>query len=133
MKEVLFFNLFIMRSMNKVMLIGHLVQDPELRQTKNGKAVANFAIATNRSAKDDDGTKKEIAEFHRVVAWSKLAEIVSQYLTKGTAVFIEGRLIYNVFNDKDGNRHHSTEIVADGLNILSPKKRDDKTEQIVAV
>lgn len=122
-----------MRTMNKVMLVGHLVQDPELRQTKNGKAVANFAVATNRSAKDEDGTKKEVAEFHRVVAWSKLAEIVSQYLTKGTAVLIEGRLIYNVFNDKDGNRHHNTEIVANELNILSPKKREEKAEQIVTV
>lgn len=113
-----------MRSLNRVMLIGHLAQDPELRQTKNGKAVANFAIATNRSFKDDDGNRKEIADFHRIVAWSKLAEIASQYLAKGTAVFIEGRLVNSVFDDKDGNRQHKTEIVADGLNILSPKKRE---------
>ena len=119
-----------MRSFNRVMLIGHLAQDPELRQTKNGKAVANFAIATNRSAKDDDGNKKEIADFHRIVAWSKLAELVSQYLSKGAAVFVEGRLVNSTFDDKDGNRHYKTEIVADGLHFLSPKKHESSFQEI---
>jgi len=112
------------------MLIGHLAADPELRQTKSGKAVANFPLATNRLVKSEEGKKQEVADFHRVVAWSKLAEICSQYLIKGMAVFIEGRLTNTSFDDKDGVRHFRTEIVADTLNILTPKKSRDGVEEL---
>ncbi len=119
-----------MRSLSRVMLIGHLAADPELRQTKSGKAVANFPLATNRLVKSEEGKKQEVADFHRVVAWSKLAEICSQYLIKGMAVFIEGRLTNTSFDDKDGVRHFRTEIVADTLNILTPKKSRDGVEEL---
>lgn len=111
-----------MRSLNRVMLIGHLAADPELRQTKNGHTVVSFPMATNRVLNSKDGTKRELVDFHRVLAWNKLAEICNQYLVKGMAVYVEGRLANHSFDDKDGNKHFRTEIVSDELNILTWKK-----------
>lgn len=111
-----------MRSLNRVMLIGHLAAEPELRQTKNGHTVVNFPIATNRVFKNEDGSKKEIVDFHRVLAWNKLGDICGEYLHKGQAIYVEGRLYNHSFDDNDGKKHFRTEIVADGLNILTWKK-----------
>ncbi|MDA1060700.1 MAG: single-stranded DNA-binding protein [bacterium] len=117
-----------MRSLSRVTLIGYLAADPEMRQTKLGRFVANFPLAINRNVKTEEGKKQEVADFHRIVAWSKLADICSQYLFKGMGVFVEGRLINTSYDDKDGVRHFRTEIVADTLNILTPKKSEVEVE-----
>lgn len=111
-----------MRSLNRVMMIGNLAADPELRQTKSGHSLSTFAVATSRTVLDENGDKKEITDFHRVVAWAKLAEICSQYLVKGMAVFIEGRLMNRSFDDKEGHRHYRTEVSLEDLNILTWRK-----------
>ncbi|MEK7085848.1 MAG: single-stranded DNA-binding protein [Patescibacteria group bacterium] len=111
-----------MRSLNRVMLIGHLAADPELRQTKNGHTVVSFPMATNRILRNGDGSKREVVDFHRILAWDKLGQICGEYLVKGMAVYIEGRLSNHSFEDKDGNKHFRTEIVTDELNILTWKK-----------
>jgi len=105
-------------SVNKVILIGHLGADPEIRYTPTGAPVANLRIATNESWKNKNGQKEERTEWHRVVAWSKLAELASQYLTKGRQVYIEGRIQTRSWDDKDGQKKYSTEIVATGIQFL---------------
>jgi single-strand DNA-binding protein len=102
--------------------MGHLAADPELRQTKTGIAVAQFPLAVNYSVKEKNGEKSEMADFHRIVAFRGLADICIKYLAKGMAVYVEGKLMNNVFDDKNGNRHYRTEIIADNLNILTWKK-----------
>jgi len=118
-----------MRSLNKVMLIGNAVKDPELKYTPQGTAVCSFSVATNREWKDSTGQKKEEATFHRVIAWGKLGEIISQYLTKGSKVYLEGRLSNRQWKDQAGVDHYMTEIVADELILLDNKKT---VQQIVA-
>lgn len=108
------------RSLNKVLLIGNLTADPELRYTPSGKAVASFSIATNRSYTSNNETKEE-TEFHRIVAWDKLAEICSEYLTKGKKVYAEGRLQTRKWTDKEGNDRQTTEIVINELLMLGEK------------
>jgi single-strand DNA-binding protein len=110
-----------MRSLNKVMLIGHLAADVELRQTKKGSPVANFPIAINRMIQGEEG-KTETVDFHRIVVWGRLAEVCDEYLVKGMAVYIEGRLINHSFDDKDGKKQFRTEITADNVNFLTWKK-----------
>jgi single-strand DNA-binding protein len=109
------------RSLNKVMLIGNLTRDPEVRYTEAGTAVASFSIATNRTWKDANQVKQEDVAYHRIVAWSKLAEICGQLLTKGKKVYIEGRIQYRKFTDKTGAERDSTEIVAENMMILDAK------------
>ena len=108
------------RSLNKVMLIGNLTRDPELRYTPSGTAVATFGMATNRGWTTDAGDRQEDTQFHRVVAWSKLAEICGQLLFKGRKVFIEGRLQTRKFTGQDGQQREITEIVAE--NMMSPSR-----------
>lgn len=110
-----------MRSLNKVQLIGNLTRDPELRYTPQGTAVCTFSVATNRQWTTDQGEKKEDAEFHRVVAWSKLAEICSQMLSKGTRVYVEGRLQTRNWIGQDGNERTTTEIVASDMITLTSR------------
>lgn len=112
------------------MLIGHLAADPELRQTRNGNSVANFPLATNRKALNEEGKKQEIADFHRIIAWRGLADVSEKILKKGMAVFVEGRIINHSFEDKDGNRHYRTEIVADNLNLLTSKKSKKGMQEV---
>ncbi len=119
-----------MRSLNKVFLMGHLAADPELRQTKSGFSVANFPLATNRSVKTDNGDKSEITDFHRIIVWRGLADVCEQYLAKGSAVYIEGKIVNRSFEDKTGNRHFRTEITADDVNILTWKKTKNGSGQI---
>lgn len=110
------------RSLNKVILIGNLTRDPELRYTPQGTAVCTFGIATNRQWTTDAGEKKEDAEFHRAVAWNKLAEICSQLLTKGRKVYVEGRLQTRSWTGQDGNQRTSTEIVINDMIILDSRR-----------
>ncbi len=98
---------------NKAFVFGNLTRDPELRSLPSGNAVANFAVATNRTWKDKEGVKREDAEFHNIVTFGRQAEIVSQYLRKGSSVFIEGRLQTRSWDDQNGVKKYRTEIVAD--------------------
>lgn len=107
------------KSLNKVMLIGNLGKDPELRYTTSGVAVASFTLATNESWKDQDGNTQERTEWHNVVAWRKLAEICGEWLKKGNKVYIEGRIQTRSYDDKNtGQKRYITEIVADDMIML---------------
>lgn len=106
------------RSLNKVQLIGNIVRDPEVRYTPKNTAVANFTVATNRSWSDANGQTQEDAEFTRVVAWGKLAEIVGQILSKGRKVYVEGRLQTRSWETKEGEKRYTTEVVADQIIAL---------------
>lgn len=112
------------RSLNKVMLIGNLTRDVELKYTPNGTAVATFGMATNRGWTTDAGERNEDTQFHRIVAWSKLAEICDQLLFKGRKVFIEGRLQTRKWTGQDGAQRETTEIVAENMMILDNRRRD---------
>ncbi|MEK6201726.1 MAG: single-stranded DNA-binding protein [Desulfobulbaceae bacterium] len=107
--------------LNKVMLIGNLGKDPEIRYTQSGTAVATFNVATTESWKDKDGQKQESTEWHRVVAWQKLAETCGEYLHKGSKVYIEGKLQTRKWQDQNGNDKFTTEIVAREMKMLSPR------------
>ncbi len=118
------------RNLNKVMLIGNLTRDPEMRYTPQGSAVASFVIATNRQWMTD-GEKKEAADFHNVVAWNKLAEICGQLLKRGTKVFVEGRLQSRSWQDAaTGQKKYKTEVVIDDMIILTNKKTEGGEEEI---
>ncbi|OGM11524.1 hypothetical protein A2Z22_00550 [Candidatus Woesebacteria bacterium RBG_16_34_12] len=109
------------RSLNKVQLIGNLTRDPELRYTPQGTAVCSFGLATNRQWTTDAGEKREDAEFHRIVAWQKLAELCAQLLTKGRKVFVEGRLQTRRWQTQDGQDRMTTEIVINDMIILDSR------------
>lgn len=110
-----------MNSLNRAELIGNLTRDPELKTTQNGKSVATVGIATNRTWKDSSGQKHEEAEFHNIVCWGKLAEIVNDYLNKGMKAYFAGRLQTRTWEDEAGIKHYRTEVVADDMIILSPR------------
>jgi len=105
-------------SVNKVLLIGRLGNNPEIRYTNTGTAVANFNLATSESWNDKTGQKQERTEWHRVVVWGKLAELCEKYLAKGRQCFVEGRLQTRSWDDKDGNKRYTTEIVANTVQFL---------------
>lgn len=109
------------RSWNRVELIGNLTRDPEMRYTPSGSAVVTFGLATNRYYTTSEGEKKEEADFHRLVAWNKLAEICHQFLKKGIKVFISGRLQYREWESQDGQKRRDAEITIEDMIILSPK------------
>jgi len=111
-----------MRSLNRVQLIGNLGQDPEVRYTNAGKAVCNFSVATSHTWKDGEGNPQEKTEWHKIVAWGKLAEICSQYLAKGRKVFVEGRLQTRKWQGQDGNDRYTTEIVIDNMIFLGGRE-----------
>ena len=119
-----------MASINKVILVGNLGKDPDIRFTANGDQVCNITIATTDSWKDKaSGEKKEATEWHRVVLFKKLGEIAGQYLKKGSQVYIEGSLRTNKWKDKNGNERYTTEIVADEMQMLGSRpsaERDSK-------
>jgi single-strand DNA-binding protein len=107
------------RGINKVILVGHLGRDPEVRYAPSGQAIANVTIATSEQWKDKNtGEKQERTEWHRVVFFSRLAEIVGEYLKKGSQVYVEGRLQTRKWQDKDGNDRYTTEIVANDMQML---------------
>jgi single-strand DNA-binding protein len=109
------------KSINKIILIGNLGQDPELRYTSSGVAVASFSMATSESWKDQDGNAQEKTQWHKLVAWRKLAEIVGEYLKKGSKVYVEGRIQYRSYDDKNGVKRDITEIVVDQMLMLDSK------------
>lgn len=117
------------RSLNKVQLIGNLTRDPELRYTPSGAAVCSFSIATNRAWTTDSGEKKEDAEFHRIVSWNKLAEICSQFLTKGRKVFVEGRLSTRSWTAQDGTQKQTTEVIISDMILLDNRRTEGETPE----
>jgi len=115
-----------MAGINKAILIGRLGSDPEIRYTPSGVAVANFSIATSEEWKDkDSGEKKERTEWHRIVAWRRLGEICGEYLSKGRQVYIEGRIQTRSWEDKEGNKKYTTEIVASDVQFLGSRDMSD--------
>ena len=107
-----------MASVNKVILIGNLGRDPELRYTQGGQAVANFSVATSERYNDKSGNPQERTEWHRIVVWGKQAENCSQYLSKGRSCYVEGSLRTNEWEDKEGNKRSTTEVVAQRVQFL---------------
>lgn len=110
------------RGLNKVMIIGNLGRDPEMRYTPSGRPVTTFSVATSRSWNTSEGEKRIETEWFNVVAWSSLAEICKQHLTKGQQVYIEGRLQTRYWDDAEGNKHTSVEIVANEMIILGERR-----------
>jgi len=110
-----------MASLNKVMLIGNLGKDPEMRYTTSGQAVTGFSLATSEKFKGKSGEWEERTEWHNITLWGKLAEIAGEYLSKGKTVYIEGRLQTRKWQDKSGNDRYTTEIVGEKMQMLSPK------------
>lgn len=110
-----------MASLNKVMLIGNLGKDPEVRYTASGTAVAGFSIATSEKFKGKDGEWQERTEWHNITLWGRLAEIAGEYLAKGKTVYIEGRLQTRKWQDRDGKDRYTTEIVGEKMQMLSGK------------
>ncbi|MBI5047510.1 MAG: single-stranded DNA-binding protein [Deltaproteobacteria bacterium] len=107
-----------MAGVNKAILVGRLGKDPEIKYMPSGTAIANFTMATSENYKDKDGQKQERTEWHRIVAFGKLAEICGEYLAKGKQVYIEGRIQTRSWDDKDGNKKYMTEIVANTMQML---------------
>jgi single-strand DNA-binding protein len=113
------------RGLNKVMVIGNLGRDPEMRYTPSGRPVTTFSIATSRTWNTSEGEKRVETEWFNVVAWSSLAEICKQYLTKGQQVYIEGRLQTRHWDDAEGNKHTSVEIVASEMIMLGDRREQE--------
>lgn len=107
-----------MAGVNKVILIGNLGKDPEVRHLENGAAVANFPIATTESYKDKNGNRQDQTEWHNIVLWRGLAEIAEKYLRKGNQIYIEGKLRSRSWEDKEGNTRYITEVVGDNMTML---------------
>lgn len=117
------------RSLNRVILIGNLTRDPELKYTPSGTAVCTFGVATNRSWTTSDGQTKEDVQYHRIVAWQKLAELCGKILTKGRKVYLEGRITYRNFTGKDGQQRSITEIVLDDFIVFSDGRKTNNNDQ----
>ena len=116
-----------MASVNKVIILGNVTKDIELRYTPNGTAVVSLGVATNRNWKNKDtGERMEEAEFHRVVAYDRLAEIIGEYCKKGKPIYVEGRLKTRKWQDKDGKDTYTTEIVAESLQLLGGREDGDR-------
>ncbi|TAH51291.1 MAG: single-stranded DNA-binding protein [Chloroflexota bacterium] len=111
------------RGLNKVMIMGNLGRDPEMRYTPSGKPVTSFSVAVSRTYMKPEGERAEVTDWFNVVAWGRLAEICSQYLTKGSMVYVEGRLETRSWEGENGQKHYRTEVVANDVNILDRKAR----------
>ena len=118
------------RSLNRVILIGNLTRDPELKYTPSGTAVCSFGVATNRSWKTADGETKEETQYHRIVAWQKLAELCGKLLTKGRKIYLEGRLVYRTFTGRDGQQRTVSDIVLDDFIVFGDGRKTTVEEQI---
>ena len=114
-----------MAGVNKVILVGNLGKDPEVRHLENGATVANFPIATTESFKDRNGNRQEQTEWHNIVLWRGLAEIAEKYLKKGNQVYIEGKLRSRSWEDKEGNTRYITEVIGDNLTMLGGRNDDN--------
>lgn len=116
-------------SVNKVILLGRLGQDPELKYTPSGAAVCNFSMATSENWTDKGGQKQDKTEWHRIVVWAKLAELCNQYLSKGRQAYVEGRLQTRSWDDKSGNKRYTTEIVASTIQFIGGPSADQGKSQ----
>jgi single-strand DNA-binding protein len=116
-----------MSSLNKVMLIGNLGKDPEVRYTPEGTPVANFSLATSENWTDKSGSRQDHTEWHTIVAWSRLADLAKKYLSKGRQVYIEGRLRTREWNDRDGNKRRTTEVIATQMVLLGSRSQSSDT------
>ena len=116
------------RGLNKVMIIGHLGRDPELRYTPSGRPVTSFSVATTRTWTSSDGERREETEWFNVVAWGNLAEICKTHLSKGQQVYIEGRLQTRGWEDESGTRHYRTELVASEMILLGERLSSDEDD-----
>ena len=114
-----------MSGINKVILVGHLGKDPEVRHLDSGSSMVSFSLATSESYSTKDGKKVEQTEWHNVVIWRGLAEIAAKYLRKGKLIYLEGKLRTRVYDDKEGNKRYTTEIVADNFTMLGRKSDND--------
>ncbi|RSK49308.1 single-stranded DNA-binding protein [Hymenobacter rigui] len=121
-----------MASVNKVILIGHLGKDPEVRHLEGGNSVANFTMATNEYYKDKQGNRVERTEWHTVAAWRGLAELAEKYLRKGQQVYVEGRIRTRQYQDKDNQTRYVTEIIAEEISLLSNRPATDSAQPVVA-
>jgi single-strand DNA-binding protein len=110
-----------MSSLNKIMLIGHLGRDPEIRYTTDGSPVANFSLATSETWTDKNGNRQEHTEWHTIVAWTRLADLAKRFLVKGRQVYIEGRIRSREWNDRDGNKRRTTEVIASQMVLLGSR------------
>ena len=118
-----------MAGINKVILVGRLGRDPEVRYTPSGVTVANFSVATSEEWKDrDTGQKQERTEWHKIVAWRRLGEICGEYLKKGSQVYVEGRLQTKSWEDRDGNKRYTTEVIAQNMQMLGSANRGGRAE-----
>lgn len=117
------------RTLNKVMLIGNVGRNPELKYTPSGIPVISFRLATSESWKDRDGNVREHTDWHTIVAWRGLAEVINKIVNKGSRIYIEGRIQTRVFDDKSGHRKHIVEILADNMLLLDSKKHKNKNYQ----
>ena len=118
-----------MAGINKVILVGNLGKDPEIRSLESGAKVANFSLATSESYKGKDGQKVTTTEWHNIVLWRGLADIAERFLKKGNQVYIEGKIKTRVWDDKDGNKRYTTEILGDNLTMLGGKRDEMDTER----
>jgi single-strand DNA-binding protein len=118
------------RGLNKVLIIGRLGRDPEMRYTPSGRPVTTFSVATSRTWNTSEGGRRTETEWFNVVAWSNLAEICKQHLSKGRLVYIEGRLQTRHWEDQDGNKHSSTEIVANEMIMLDERREGGMSDEI---
>lgn len=112
-----------MASLNKVMLIGNLGKDPEVRFTQDGSPVASFSLATSESWTDKSGTRQERTEWHNIVAWTRLADLAKRFLTKGKQIYVEGRIRTREWDDKDGNKRRTTEVIASQIVLLGSRSQ----------
>jgi single-strand DNA-binding protein len=110
-----------MSSLNKIMLIGHLGRDPEIRYTPDGAPVATFSLATSENWTDKNGSRQEHTEWHNVVAWNRLADLSKRFLSKGRQVYIEGRIRSREWNDREGNKRRTTEVIASQIVLLGSR------------
>jgi len=113
-----------MAGVNKVIIVGNVGRDPEVRYTQSGKAVASFSVATSERFQDKEGQPQERTEWHRVVAWGRLAEICGEYLRKGKQIYVEGRLQTRDWEDKDGHKRYTTEVIANVMQMLGRRGED---------
>ncbi len=118
-----------MAGVNKVILIGNLGKDPEVKYLENNVAVARFPLATNEVWKDKSGAKKEHTEWHNIVLWRGLAELSEKYLHKGDRIYVEGRLRTRSWDDKDGNKRYTTDVIADNMTMLTVKRENEQDSQ----
>ncbi len=118
-----------MASFNKIIVVGYLGRDPELKYTPQGKSVASFSVATTERKKDPAGEYQDHTTWFRVTAWERLADLVSQYLSKGKQVYVEGTLALEEYTDKEGNRRSNLKVTARDIQFLSPKNGEGKTDK----